>query len=119
MELTIKIQINTDSNGNIVIGDINQTVNTAAIVEGDFFLSESHKKYNYVAIGKSSPIQLPKNQNIKVIFDDVIALTHTHSSQINRIDKLKKILDHFDIGEQIHVSWNANEKIVTFKKSKK
>ncbi len=117
MELTIKIQINTDSNGNIVIGEINQTVDTATIVEGDFFLSESQKRYSYVAIGKTSPIQLPRKENIKVIFNDTIVLTHTHSSQLNRIDGLKKILENFDIGERVFVFWNAHEKTVTFKKS--
>lgn len=62
MELKIKIQIYTDSNGNIVIGDVVQAIDTATIIEGDFFLSESQKKYNYVSMGKTSPIRLPKNK---------------------------------------------------------
>lgn len=115
MELTIKIQINTDQDGNIVVGDIAQTIDVAPITKGDFFLSESQKKYNYVAIGKNSPIQLPKAENIKVVFNDIFVLTHTHSSQLNRIDGLKKILDNFKIGEQIFVSWDASKKTVTFK----
>ena len=117
MQLTIKIQINTDSNGNVVIGDVVQTIDTATIIEGDFFLSESQKKYNYVAIGKTSPVQLPKNTNLKVVFNDIIVPTHSHSSQLNRIDGLKKILDHFEVGEQILVSWDAIKKTVTFKKA--
>ncbi len=117
MELTIKIQINTDSNGNIVIGDISPTIDTSPIVEGDFFLSESQKQYNYVAIGKDSPIQLPRSENIKAIYNDVIVLTHTHRSQLNRIDGLKKILENFDFGEQIFVFWDASKKTITFKKS--
>lgn len=75
------------------------------------------KKYNYVSIGKTSPIQLPKNTNIKVLFNGLIVLTHTHSSQLNRIDGLKKILDNFDVGEQIFVLWDASKKTVILKKS--
>lgn len=116
MELTIKMQISTDENGNIRIGNIVQTIDSASIVEGDFFLSESQKRYNYVSLGKNSPVQLPKCQDIKVVFDDIIALTHTHSSQLNRIDGLRKILDNFDVGERVFVSWDAPEKTVTFKK---
>lgn len=117
MELTIKIQINTDSNGNIIIGDISQAVDTSTITKGDFFLSESQKQYNYVALGKNSSIQLPRNENIKVIFNDITVLTHTHRSQLNRIDGLKKILENFVFGEQIFVFWDASKKTVTFKKS--
>ena len=117
MELTIKIQINTDSDGNIIIGDVVQAIDTATTVEGDFFLSESQKKYNYVAIGKTSPIQLPKNKNIKVVYNDIIVLTHSHSSQLNRIDGLKNILNHFEVGEQILVFWDVSKKTITFKKA--
>lgn len=116
MELTIKIQINVDEHGNVVIGDVTHEIDNHVIVEADFFLSESQKNYNYVAIGKFSPLQLPMGENVKVVYKDIFVLTHTHRSQRNRIDGLKKILDNFAVGDQISVCWDATKKEIIFEK---
>lgn len=116
MELTIKITITQDTNGNIIIGDIKQEVDTHVIVDADFVLTESHKTYNYVSIGKYSPLQLPLGENIQVMYNEILVTTHTHRSQRNRIDRLKKILDNFTVGERVRIHWDAANKIITFEK---
>jgi antitoxin component of MazEF toxin-antitoxin module len=116
MELTIKIQITVDKQGNIVVGDVTHDIDVHVVTKTDFFLSESQKMYNYVAIGKFSALQLPMGENVKVVYEDIIVLTHTHRSQRNRIDGLKKILDKFEAGNQINVSWDAAKKELIFEK---
>lgn len=57
MELTIKIQINTDEKGNIVIDDIAQTIDVVALTKGDLFHGMPVKKGYFL-----------KNQNPNLLF---------------------------------------------------
>lgn len=85
-------------------------------VEAVFTLSEAHKRYNYITLTKNLQIRLPVNQDIRVLYypDKHQIQTHTHRTQANRCDGLKEILAHYEAGDEVHISWNARDALLTF-----
>lgn len=76
------------------------------IITDQFKLTQSHKDYNYITLGKYSRIQLTKGSNITVKHGDEFVNIRTHKTQLNRCDSVKKILSSYTVGDIINVKWD-------------
>ena len=74
-------------------------------------LTESQKKYNYISLGRRSPIQLGKDMPVTVIHEasKTTVSVRTHKTQLNRIDRMKPILDNYNVHDTIRFRWNSSE----------
>ena len=93
--------ISVDNYGNNSILSTNSSVvpietNT---INDSIIITQSHKDYNYLTLGKHSRIQLTHATPITVKFENTIVKARTHKTQRNRFDKMKPILNHVSVGE--------------------
>lgn len=117
-KISLEIEARINDTGNVEIIEIKHQLASKAITNSLFNLTESQKKYNYVAIGKMASVQLPLGKPIKAIYNDIVLSTKTHKTQINRVDGLGKILSNFDIGDLISVEFNPASAELTFAEGK-
>ncbi len=81
-----------------------------------FTITEAQKKYNYISFPKNSPVVLPINRNITVQYKptgDEIRV-HTHRSQANRCDGMKQILENYNVGDAVTLTWEPQRDLLIF-----
>ena len=115
-ECISKTTYSIDATGNVQILNTESTVDliSTETVIARFSLTESHKQYNYISLGKYSQIQLPKFMPITVVRGNELINVRTHKTQLNRIDRMKKILEYYNPGDIIEVIWDRNENTLKF-----
>lgn len=108
--------INIDNNGIITLINENTTVAQvqARTIRASIELTASQKQYNYITLGKYSPIQLNHEFPLTVVHEATGTTVHarTHKTQLNRFDKMGPILANYNVGDTINFEWDPNEAIL-------
>lgn len=108
--------INIDNNG--IISLINENTTVAQVqtrtIRASIELTASQKQYNYITLGKYSPIQLNHEFPLTVVHEATGTTVHarTHKTQLNRFDKMGPILANYNVGDTINFEWDPNDAIL-------
>ena len=116
IKFSIDIELPIGKDGKPILDGINCQVKVEKPTEAEdiLILKASQKTYNYIAIGKHSPIRLPAGEYIKVYSGGETVITHVHRTQTNRVDGLKKALNSYSPGDAIRIAWNPEKKELVF-----
>lgn len=113
---TTRISIDEYGNSTILSSASSVTQIDTDVIRDSIIITQSQKDYNYLTLGKNSRIQLGHATPITVRYGKTVAKTCTHKTQLNRFDRMKTILEHFSVGEEIKVAWNPSTNTIEFTK---
>lgn len=114
-EIVNTTRCSVDNYGNVtVLSTSSQMIPIeTSTIRDSIVITQSQKDYNYLTLGKHSAIQLEHATPITVKCEDTTAKTRTHKTQLNRFDKMKDILAHLDVGEEVTIEWNPSNNTIT------
>ncbi|MCR4431080.1 MAG: hypothetical protein NUV45_08700 [Tepidanaerobacteraceae bacterium] len=92
--------------------------NESKVITMHRVLQDSEIRYGILTLGSKSPIgrRLESDQDLIVVYNGLKYQAHTHKKALGRIDRLSAIIKNFQVGDEVKLEYNTEDKTLIIEK---